>query len=267
MAEAAEQAGMEPWQCGDVNAPTTIEKLGALAADLLCVVDFGQMIRLAVRRLFRVDAINLHGSLLPALRGAAPVNWALIRGYKRTGVTTFSLVDRMDAGPMYVQLETDIKEDETADELRRRMSRLGADCLLRTLDMLAGGSALPQEQDESKASLAPLLTKTDGLIDWSADAERVCGLIRGTWPWPGGQTRLIRSGGKDVDVVIARAAAAGGAAGGGPGLLDEELCAAAGAGRVRILEIKPVGKRLMAWRDFVNGYRPAAGDLFQTAKP
>jgi len=268
VAGAAEQAGLQAWQCGDINEPRMIEKLGDLAADLLCVVDFGQMIRRPVRQLFRLDAINLHGSLLPALRGAAPVNWALIRGHERTGVTTFSLVDRMDAGPMYDQLETDIKEGETADQLTHRLARLGAECLCRTLGRLAGGQARPKDQDESKASLAPLLSKTDGLIDWSADARRVCGLIRGVWPWPGGQTRLCRAGGKDVDVVIARAAVAeGDAPASAPGLVDDELCVAAGAGRVRIQEIKPVGKRLMAWHDFVNGYRPRSGDQFLATRP
>lgn len=264
VAEAARDLGREPWECANINAPEAVARLGGLAADVLCVADFGQMIRRSARQQFRRDALNLHASLLPALRGAAPINWALIRGHTRTGVTTFSLVDEMDAGPIYVQLATDIPPGETAEELRDRLAEIGAEAVCKTLALLAGGQGEARPQDESKATPAPALEKTDGRIDWSAGAEGVCGLIRGTWPWPGGQTVLARAGGKPVPVVIARAAVAPGGGGAQPGELDEELCVAAGAGRVRIEQIKPAGKRLMAWQDFANGYRPRPGDRFMT---
>ena len=263
VAEAAAELGVEAWPCPDINAPEALDALGELGADELCVADFGQMIRGAARARFGVDAINLHASLLPALRGAAPINWALIRGHKRTGVTTFSLVDEMDAGAIYVQTATDIGPDETAEELRDRLADLGAAAVCQTLDLLASGGPGGRPQDHAQATPAPRLKKSDGRIDWSGGAERVCGLIRGTWPWPGGQTVLHRRQGKPVPVAIARASGlAGGPSGLPPGQLDEDLCVAAGEGRVRIEQIKPAGKRLMAWQDFVHGYRPTPGDRF-----
>jgi len=268
VAEAAAELGVEAWPCPNINAPEALEALGKLGADVLCVADFGQMIRQAAREQFRLDAFSVHASLLPALRGAAPINWALIRGHKRTGVTTFSLVDAMDAGPIYVQTPTDIRPDETAEELRARLADLGAEAACRTLDLLASGEAVGKAQDHSQATPAPRMKKSDGRINWSAPAQRVCGLIRGTWPWPGGQTVLHRKQGKPVPVVIARAAPVGVAASGLPaGQLDEDLCVAAGEGRVRIEQIKPAGKRLMAWQDFAHGYRPVPGDRFGGPEP
>lgn len=263
IAQTAGEANLPVWECPDINAPQAVARLAELDADVLCVVDFSQMIRGPARGAFRIDAINLHASLLPALRGAAPVHWALIRGHRRTGVTIFSLVDPMDAGAIYVQTATDIQPGETAAELRPRLADLGAAGVCQTLDLLAGGRAQTREQDPAKVTFAPRLNKSDGVIDWSAPAEQICGLVCGTWPWPGGQAVLRRSGGKDVPVVIARAVAAEGGHGeASPGRLDDNLNVAAGRGRVRVLEIKPAGKRLMCWRDFVNGYRPARGDSF-----
>jgi methionyl-tRNA formyltransferase len=205
-----------------------------------------------------------HGSLLPALRGAAPVNWAIIRGHSVTGVTTFSLVDELDAGAVIAQEQTDIHPGETAEELKARLADMGSGLMSRTLDLLAAGRAERTEQDHSLATLAPMMKKSDGVIDWSADAESVNHLVHGAWPWPGGQAVFKRSDGKEYAVVIARAEVAPGPVTGAPGTVDDELCVAAGQGRVRILELKPAGKRLMAFRDFANGYRVARGDSFLT---
>ncbi len=262
---AAEAAALGPEviECPDVNAPGAVSRAAALAADVICVVDFGQMVRRPMRETARLRAFNVHGSILPALRGAAPVNWAIINGLTHTGVTTFSLVDEMDAGPVYLTAETDILPGERADELKSRLADLGAQAARRTLDMLAGGDVRPTDQDHSQATFAPKLTKADGVIDWSADATAVCGRIHGTWPWPGGQAVLHRAGGKDCPVTIAAAQAAPDAGPRGePGTLDDALRAATGGGMVMIRRIKPAGKRLMDWADFVNGYRVAPADRF-----
>jgi len=262
VAEIAREAGRDVIECANINDDQIVERLRAMKLDVICVAEFGQRIRLPARETAAIDTFNVHGSLLPALRGAAPVNWAIIRGHERTGVTTFSLVDRMDAGAMYLKKETDIAPDETARELKARLAEIGAAAAMETLTMLADGTACPVEQDDSQATLAPLLTKSDGVIDWSADATTIHDRIRGTWPWPGGQAVLKRRDGRDVSVVIASADVEDAPPGEG-GRLDEALRVETADGALQILEIKPAGKRLMAWRDFVNGSRPQPGDRFE----
>lgn len=259
VAEFAREAGLaaEAWE--NINAPQAAEHVQRLNPDVICVVDFGQFISRTLCQLPPHGAFNLHGSLLPELRGAAPVNWAIIRGHRRTGVTTFSLVPRMDAGPIYMREELQIDPHETAEELRGRLAALGAKVVCSTLGMLSAGWAQAQEQDESQATYAPLLTKAAGRVDFTAPAEAIRNLIHGIWPWPGGQA-IFRKAGKDVPVILARAGVAEGAAAGEPGTLDEQLLVATGSGRLAIEQIKPAGKRLMEWRDFVNGYRVAPGD-------
>ncbi|MHC4294509.1 MAG: methionyl-tRNA formyltransferase, partial [Planctomycetota bacterium] len=266
IAEIAAQESLNVNATENINSNETLADIQQIGADVICVADFGQLIGEPVRSAAAMGAFNLHGSLLPELRGAAPINWAIIRGYERTGVTTFSLVDRMDAGPIYAMEETDISPHETAQELRTRLAQLGAKLVCRTLDLLASGKAQGQEQDESKATLAPRLKKTDGLIDFSVPAEQIRNLIHGTWTWPGGQAVFRRSDGKTVNVTIARVAVEPTAAHCEPGVLDTELCIATPGGRLRIEQIKPAGKKLMAWDDFVNGYRPSEGDRFEQCK-
>ena len=262
IAIAAEELSVDVTPCENINSGDIIAMLKALRPDVIAVADFGQIVRSGARGCAALDTINLHGSLLPALRGAAPVNWAIIRGEAITGVTTFSLVDEVDAGAVIAQTQTDIDPAETAEELKSRLAEMGAELMCHTLDLLAGGRAERTEQDHSQATLAPMMKKSDGVIDWSASAESVNHLIRGTWPWPGGQAVLKRSDGKEYAVVIARAEALAGPVADAPGVVDDELCVATGRGRVRILELKPAGKRLMAFGDFANGYRVAAGDSF-----
>ncbi len=262
IAQAAAAAGVEAIQCPDINSAEGVETVTALAPEIIAVADFGQLIRRPVRQLPPAGAFNLHASLLPALRGAAPINWAIIRGCKTTGVTTFRLVAKMDAGRMYLQEPAPIEPHETAEELRARLAEIGAALTVKTVDLLARGEVRGEKQDESKVTLAPLLTKADGLLDFSADAETIRNRIHGTWPWPGGRARLRRAGGREVDVIIARARVADGLADGPPGQIDARGAVATGDGRLEIVEIQPVGKRVMAWRDFVNGYRAGQGDEF-----
>ncbi len=262
IAAAAEEMGVEATPCENINSEESLAMLRAMAPDVIAVVDFGQIIGPQARAASSIDTINLHGSLLPELRGAAPVNWAIIRGYKTTGVTTFSLVGPVDAGAMIASTETEIAPGERADELKARLADMGAELMCKTLDMLASGNAHPVEQDHSQATHAPIMTKSDGVIDWTAPADEIVNLIHGAWPWPGGQAVLKRGDGKEYPMVIARAEVSTGAAMLAPGMLDEELCVSTGAGWIRILELKPSGKRLMAFKDFANGYRLTAGDSF-----
>lgn len=262
LAQAAHQLQLDVHEFENINAPQSIETVSAARPDVIVVVDFGQFVRAGVRGCAPLGAFNLHGSLLPELRGAAPVNWAIIRGYRRTGVTTFDLVDKMDAGAIYLQAATDVNSDETAEQLRIRLAQIGADLVCRTLDLLAGGKVQAQVQDESKATLAPRLTRADGLIDWSAPAEEIRNRIHGVWPWPAAHAVFFRKDGLAMPVLIERCKIEEGAAEAEAGMLDRDLMVACGQGRLSILGIQPAGKRLMAWKDFLNGYRASEGDKF-----
>jgi len=262
VAELGRTMGLDVLEAGNINDDDAVNVIAAARPDVICVAEFGQMISQRVRKLASIDTFNLHGSILPELRGAAPVNWAIIRGYEQTGVTTFSLVDRMDAGAMYLKSTLEIAPDETAGQLRLRLAEIGAEVVCKTLGMLEGGGIEGEQQDESAATFAPRLRKADGVIDWRADAQMICNLVRGTNPWPGGHAVFERQGGRMFPVTIASASLVPGPATEPLGHLDADLVASTGFGRLAIGQIKPAGKRLMSWQDFVNGYRVAKGDFF-----
>ncbi len=267
VAEAASAAGATVIEAENINAPESVARLRSFEPDVIAVADFGQILRRGVLEAPKLCPMNLHASLLPELRGAAPINWAILRGCRTTGLTTFRIVRAMDAGPIYLTQRLEIGPEETAEELKARLAEAGAGLMARTLDLLASGAAGAYEQDHSAATRAPMLEKSDGLIDWSADAATIGNLVRGTWPWPGGQAGFEHAGRAAMPMALARAVADQGEARGRPGEVDEELLVATGQGRLRVLEIRPAGKRLMSWRDFVNGYRVKPGDRFVRAEP
>jgi len=263
IAQTAQSAGIETLPCDNVNAPDCVEFLENQRADVLCVVEFGQFLRAPVRDAARLDCVNLHGSLLPALRGAAPVNWAILRGLRRTGVSTFSLVDKMDAGAVYETAELDIGPEERAGELRMRLADLGAGAMLKTLEAIEAGRT-PQPQPTEGITFAPILKKSDGYLDFTAPAEQIVRRVRGCWPWPGGRAVLQTAEGKVTPVTLAQARLGDGAARSDPGALDDDGCVGTGDGRLEIVEIQPAGKRPMPWRDFCNGHRVSCGDRFDS---
>ncbi|MCK5113605.1 MAG: methionyl-tRNA formyltransferase [Phycisphaerae bacterium] len=270
VAIAAREANLELHETANINSPESVAYLKSRGADAICVIEFGQLVKKPVRDIAKIDAFNLHGSLLPQLRGAGPVNWAIINGLTETGVTSFSLVDKMDAGDVYIKSRA-IKIGETmrSDELRATLAQLGAEVVLETLALLESGKAVPEPQDDAKATLAPKLKKSDGFVDFTAPAEQITRLVRGAWNWPGAQADFRRADGKIIPVTIANARTVeihsyngDGCADKTPGSIDGDLYIQTGAGRIEILEIKPAGKRLMLWDDFVNGYRVHTGDAF-----
>ncbi len=262
IAEQGQSSGLEVVEQSDINSSDAIEDIRRRRPDVICVVDFGQFIRSAVCQTAPKGTFNLHGSLLPKLRGAAPVNGAIIQGYEQTGVTTFSIVPAMDAGPIYDQKTTDIRPEETAEELRARLAELGAALVCETLDMLAADSAKPRPQNDAEATLAPRLTKHDGRLDFSLAADAIRNRIHGTWPWPGGQALLQRQAGKAVSVLIARAAVVDQSSDLAPGTFTPELLVATGDKLLEVQQIKPAGRKLIEFKDLVNGYRLQAGDRF-----
>jgi methionyl-tRNA formyltransferase len=282
--ERAAELDLPVMRCPNINLPEFESAIRELSPRLFVVVDFGQKIGRPVRDIAPLGAVNMHASLLPELRGAAPVNWAVIRGLTRTGVTTFALVDQMDAGPIYLAEPLDIGPEETAEELRGRLAGLGSEVLLRTIAGLEAGGLQSRPQDPAKATAAPKLAKADGRIEFAQSASDLANRIRGVWPWPGAHAEFVRAGRPSVRVVLAKAramadepaaAGIGGATGVGgapaaahapaaPGEVTADLHVQAGRGRLEILELQVAGGRLMGWRDFINGYRVAAGDRFAT---
>jgi methionyl-tRNA formyltransferase len=248
-------------------------RLKSLSADLAYVAAFGQKIGRELLGAFPVGIINLHASLLPALRGAAPINWAIINGDDMTGVTVFRLVEKMDAGPVLMQRRTEIGDTETADELHDRLARIGCDAVRATLELLAAQPETPgTPQDAAKATIAPKLSKRDGHIRFDQTAATIADRICGLWGWPGASCRYVSAdrrsaatgGRRDEIVTLARARRheGDGAVSGEPGRLTDILTVQTAAGELEILEIKPAGGRLMAWQDFVNGRHVAPGDSF-----
>ncbi|MFW6153896.1 MAG: methionyl-tRNA formyltransferase [Planctomycetota bacterium] len=265
VAQDAEALGLEAVPCPNINDPAMVERIAAARPAVIVVVDFGQKIGREVRDLAPHGAINMHTSLLPALRGAAPVNWAIIRGLRHTGVTTFRLVDRMDAGPILLQDAVEIGPEETAEALRDRLAALGAEVVVRTLEGLDAGTLCDEPQNEAAATMAPKLTKADGRIDFGDSALAIVNRIRGTWPWPGAHASFVHGGRRPVRVIFAEAAAILTAEPhrAEPGTVGEDGTVQTPDGAVEIRRLKVAGKRLMGWSDFVNGYRVAPGDRFE----
>jgi len=249
----------------DVNAPQIIEKIAAHQPDLILVIAFGQKVGRNLINLPPKGAINVHASLLPKYRGAAPINWAIINGETRTGISIITVDEKMDAGKILMQLETAIGPNETAGGLHDRLAKLAAPLLLKTLDQIADGTAVYTEQNHSKATLAPKLKKSDGFLDFTDSAESIRRKILGLWPWPGASAVYIsKKTGKSVRVTITMAEIvdAPNAAGLPAGTLDENLNVICGQNSLKITKVKPEGSRLMDFGDFVNGRQTQPGDSF-----
>lgn len=228
-------------------------------ADLAIVIAYGRILPPEFLAAPRLGCINVHFSLLPKYRGAAPVNWAIVNGETSTGVTTMFIAEQLDSGPILLQRETEIGSAETAPELMARLAPMGAELLSETLRRLNEIQPLAQEDD--KATFAPILKREDGLIDWSADAETIARAVRGFQPWPNAHTlyrgeRLIvwradvatpvSNSGEHGEVIAASG--------------DEILIKCGGQSGLRLLEVQLQAKRRMNARDFLNGLRLQAGD-------
>lgn len=253
--QRAMAAGVPVLQPARVRDPEWPERLAQLGAEIAVVVAFGQILPRAVLDAPRRGSINVHASLLPRYRGAAPIAWAIVRGETETGITTFQMDPGMDTGAMLLRESTPIGPDETAGELASRLSRLGAAVLLRTLDGLDG--LVPEPQDGSLATLAPRLKKEDGWLHFGEPARALVDRVRGCNPWPG--AAAMTPAGR---LLIWRAAAQADG-GGAPGALvrtgSGAVAIAAGAGALLPLEVQPDNRRAMAWDDFLRGARLGPG--------
>ena len=266
---AAVEADVPVVSPANVNAPEVVAQLKSLKADLAYVAAFGQKIGAELLAAFPIGIINLHGSLLPHLRGAAPIQWAVINGLTETGVTIFRLVEKMDAGPIITQRRTVIGSDETAGELHDRLARIGCDAVRDALQQLAADPSMTgTPQDHAQASYAPKLKKSDGYIRFEQPAASVARRICGLWPWPGATCRFLSADGRrDELVTLARAVPYEGrqTPSQSPddlGRITEMMSIQALDGALAPLEIKPAGGKCMSWQDYVNGRRVKAADRF-----
>ena len=246
--------------------------LAASGADLGVVVAYGQILPDEVLATPRHGIINVHASLLPRYRGAAPIQRAVIAGERETGVTMIRLVREMDAGPMLASAPRPVAEHETSADVERDLAALGADLLLDTVRDIAAGRARERPQDHALATYAPRLTREDGRIDWTRPARAVHDLVRGLDPWPpafaflDASRYLLRRTAPDAGSAPARDSAPP------PGTVVEargdRLRVACGGGSVlSILEIQPEGRRAQSARDFLAGRRIAPGAVFRPAPP
>ena len=249
----------------DVNSPQVVEKVKQAGADIAVVIAFGQKIGGELISQAPKGAINVHASLLPKYRGAAPINWAIINGEKQTGVSIITVAEKMDAGDVIAQCVTDIGPDETTEQLGKRLSRLAAPLLVKTLALIEQGKAVYQPQDESKVTRAPKLKKSDGFIDFNESAETIRRKILGLSPWPGAAVSYIsKKTGKSCRVIIGWAQVIGT---GNPdklsaGTVDKDLNIICGRDALKITRIKPAGGSVMNFNDFVNGRGVSSGDFF-----
>jgi len=248
----------------DVNASEIVEKIAGYEPDLIVVIAFGQKIGDVLNKLPPKGSINVHSSLLPKYRGAAPINWAIINGETTTGISIITLSENMDAGQILAQSQTDIAADETAGQLHDRLAKIAAPLLLNTIAQIADGTAVYTEQDHDKATCAPKLKKSDGFLDFDQPAEVLARKIRGFWPWPGASANYVsHKSGKSIRVTIAMAEVGAVRESALPaGTLDESLNLICGSGALEIKKIKPAGSALMDFKDFVNGRQTQPGDLF-----
>jgi methionyl-tRNA formyltransferase len=248
----------------NVNTSEIVEKVAGYESDLIVVIAFGQKIGNELTNLPPKGSINVHSSLLPKYRGAAPINWAIIKGETTTGISIITLSEKMDAGQILAQSQTDIAAVETAGQLHDRLAEIAAPLLLKTIDQIADGTVIYIEQDHEKATLAPKLKKSDGFLDFTEPAEVLARKIRGFWPWPGASTNYIsKKTGKSIRVTIVMAGTGAVCESALPaGTLDENLNVICGSGSLEIKKIKPAGSALMDFKDFANGRQTRPGDLF-----
>ncbi|PYX71605.1 MAG: methionyl-tRNA formyltransferase [Acidobacteria bacterium] len=232
-------------------------RLAALKPTAIVIVGYGRLIPQWMISLPPLGNINLHASLLPKYRGAAPIQWAIACGETVTGVTTMRIDAGLDTGDILLQRELTLTPEDTAETVAPRLAVIGADLMIETLRGLQTGTVHPRPQDDSRSTLAPLLKKEDGLIKFSRPAVEICNRLRGFQPWPGAFTSFR---GKNLHVWAARPAAT--VLPPGDMKVDgDRLLVGCGQGTsVEILELQPEGKKRMSARDFIHGYHPTTGE-------
>ncbi|MGD8863689.1 MAG: methionyl-tRNA formyltransferase [Myxococcales bacterium] len=258
------ERGLEVIQPKRVRRPELAERLRALEAEVAVVVAYGRILPPALLQAPRLGCVNVHASLLPRLRGAAPIQWAIIRGDERSGVCLMQMDEGMDTGPVLACRDTPIGPEETAGELSERLSAMGAALLRDELPRVVAGELQPRPQDDARATMAPMLEKSHGLVRWREPARVVHDLIRGTAPWPGAYTFLD---GRRVKLHRARVLTAEGESGPPGRILRADrhgVEVACGKGVIALDELQLEGKKRMTAEQFCAGHRPSDGATFDS---
>ncbi len=258
--EFAQAHGLQIEQPKKIKTDEAKSLFASYDADLAVVVAYGRILPPEFLNAPKLGCINVHFSLLPKYRGAAPANWAIVRGEQQTGVTTMFIEPELDSGPILLQRETSIGEEETAPELMKRLSLIGAELLSETISQL--NSITPRLQIEENATFAPILTKEHGVIDWTRSAIEIECTVRGFQPWPTAYTTH-----KGKRLIVWKAEAIKESVDAAPGKVieahgDDVVVGAGNESALRIHELQPESKRRMTVRDFLNGTRLNVGETF-----
>ena len=260
--EAGREAAIPVFQPEKINSDAAYDYFRRAAPDAVVIIAYGQIIPQRLIEIPRLGWINLHASLLPKYRGAAPIQWAIASGETRAGITTMRIDEGLDTGPILLQSETQIGADETAPELSTRLAEAGAGLVAETLLRLERGEIIPRAQDSSQATLAPALKKEDGQVDWSHSAQKIYNRIRGFQPWPGAFTtfrgKTCQIWGTPVKPV---------ATGGQNGILlptreDGLLVICAGSSVLRVDFAQLEGRKRVTGLEFAHGARIEPGERF-----
>ena len=256
------ERGIPVYQPDRLKPPEVADTLRGWQADLGVVAAYGRIIPEHLLTIPRLGMINVHASLLPKYRGAAPVHRAVINGDSQTGVTIMRVVKELDAGGMFAKVTRPIRPDETSDVVETALSEMGAELLVTVVDQLVSGTAREEPQDDAQATYAPRLTKEEGLIDWTRSASEIHNRIRGLYPWPHAYTFF-----KATRLIVLRSeVATTGATAASPGTIlrvtSEAIHVATGDGELAMRDVQPEGRRAMRAHDFLLGHRLAAGETF-----
>jgi len=259
--EFALEKGLNVFQPRKVREIGFIQKLEDIAPDLIVVVAFGQILPADLLDIPEIGCINVHASLLPAYRGAAPINWAIVNGEAETGVTTMLMDEGLDTGDILLSEKVTIGPEDDSGILYDRLAEVGGPLLVRTVEGLLDATVKAVKQDDAAATYAPIIIKEDGVIDWSGEAVNIVRLVRGMQPWPTAQTKL---NGKGLRVLKARVAGGKGAVGEVINVGRDMIEVAAGNGSVEIYELQLEGRKAMKTADFLTGYKLEGGEVLGT---
>jgi methionyl-tRNA formyltransferase len=252
-----------------VNQPATLKDDSArrlfedLQPDCIIVVAYGKILPAWLIRLARLGVVNLHGSLLPKYRGAAPIQWAMANGENETGVCTMQIDEGLDTGPLYLCESTTIQSEETVQELTERLAEIGGDLMIRTLSGIVSGRLHATPQDHSVASLAPILRKEDGFIDWHLPAKTIHNRIRAFNPWPGAVTRFRGSACRILKSKVGLPGVETESAGDISASKGRLLVVCGDGVQLELMELQLPGRKPVSGSDFANGMRIHPGDRFE----
>ena len=266
MRELALERGSPIHEPESINTPAARAVLASYQPDVFVVCDYGQILAPATLEVARWGGINLHASLLPKYRGAAPINWAIYQGESQTGITIIHMTPRVDAGPAIAQAAMAIDPEVTAAEIEPRLAELGAPLVIRALEDLEAGTARAIEQDPAQATRAPRLKKEQGAVDWSRAAAAIKNQVRALQPWPKTYTFWQRPQGDPLRLILEKVHVEPRAAGQSPGTVleahDDRLVIATGDAALAIDLIQPAGKRVLSAAEFLRGYGVRPGERF-----